>query len=295
MEKQKSKELDRIIRRIETLKEKRPGYEEVLEFFKEIVAEQYKVKPLIKAEPIDITEDMVKLKVKEGFPLLDKKQLKLDMKSVTALFENLCTVVRKRNDTLARDITKIQEELEAGNFDLETLFKWVVAEEETHLDTISGKLTLNREILLFLVKNSVKPVLEAYADLLKDHVDQKNWWRGYCPVCGSKPLIGELRRTKGERFLLCSSCGFEWRFKKMECPFCGNEENKKHRYFYVENESREYRVDVCEECRKYIKTIDGRELSEDVVLSVEDLGTLHLDLLAQKEGYERGVANILNV
>jgi hypothetical protein len=31
------------------------------------------------------------------------------------------------------------------------------------------------------------------------------------------------------------------------------------------------------------------------VLAVEDIGTLHLDFIAQKEGYAREVANILNV
>ena len=291
----KSQELDRVVQRIDAIAQKRPSHKEVLSFLKGIVTEQYEVKQQIKVEPIDIPEDMVKLKIREGFPLIDKKDLQLDIESATRLFKGLCAVVQKRNDKIAGDIKKINNVLDEGELDLETLFAKVLAEDEEYLDATAGKLELNQGLLLFLAKNSINPIIEAYADQLKDYVDQKHWWRGYCPVCGDKPIIAALRKKEGERFLLCSSCGFEWRFKRMMCPFCGNEDNKKHRYFYVENETRGYRADVCEKCRKYIKTIDTRELHEDVVLAVEDIGTLHLDILAQKEGYEREVANILNV
>ena len=171
----------------------------------------------------------------------------------------------------------------------------MVAEDDEYLDATDGKLELNKELILFLEKNSINPLLEAYADQLKGYIDQKKWWKGYCPICGSKPVIAALRKKEGERFLLCSSCGFEWRFSRMKCPFCGRQDREKHRYFFIEKESKAYRVDVCEKCKKYIKTIDTREIFEDVVLFVEDIGTLHLDIIAQQEGYEREVANILNV
>jgi FdhE protein len=106
-------------------------------------------------------------------------------------------------------------------------------------------------------------------------------------------MIGELRKDEGERFLLCSSCGFQWRFIRLKCPFCGNEDHEKLRHFHIEAEGKGYRVDVCEECKKYIKTIDIRELNMEVIPLVEDMGTLHLDIIAQNEGYKRGVASIL--
>jgi len=48
-----------------------------------------------------------------------------------------------------------------------------------------------------------------------------------------------------------------------------------------------YRVDVCEKCKRYIKTIDTKEIGEEVIPLIEDIGTLHLDILAQKEGYKK--------
>jgi FdhE protein len=280
-------ELDKAIRRIKAIEEKRPSHKEMLEFLKCIMTEQYRVKPRIEVEPVNISEEMAKLKLREGSALIDKRELKLDVDSATDLFKRLCKVVQKRSEKTTDDIEKISEELYTGRLNLEELFGKVVAGDEEYLHTTTEKLGLNEDLLLFLARNSINPILEAYASQLGEYVDQKSWWRGYCPICGSVPIMGELRKGEGERFLLCSSCGFQWRFKRMMCPFCGNEDQKKHRYFYIENETRGYRVDVCEECRRYIKTIDSREIKEEVVLPIEDIGTLHLDILAQKEGYER--------
>jgi FdhE protein len=72
---------------------------------------------------------------------------------------------------------------------------------------------------------------------------------------------------------------------RIKCPFCGNEEQQTLAYFSIEGEER-YRVDVCNECKRYIKTVDFRETREEANLDVEDIATLHLDMLANEEGYE---------
>jgi FdhE protein len=86
-----------------------------------------------------------------------------------------------------------------------------------------------------------------------------------------------------------------WRFKRVVCPFCGNDDSKKLRFFNTETDGKAYRVDVCEECKKYIKTIDLREVQEEVIPLIDDIGTLHLDIIAEKEGYKRGVPGILEM
>ena len=116
-------ELDRILERIDAMEQKRPSHKEVLEFLKGIVTEQYEAKEQIKVEPIDIKEDMVKLKTREGFPLVDKKDLKLDMESGTALFKRLCAVVQKRSDEIAGDLKKINEKLDEYNKEIQSLHK----------------------------------------------------------------------------------------------------------------------------------------------------------------------------
>jgi FdhE protein len=116
--------------------------------------------------------------------------------------------------------------------------------------------------------------------------DCAGWQEGYCPVCGSRAGMAELAGEEGRRSLSCSACTFRWQFKRLQCPFCGNEEMDKLGYF-VAGEG-PTRVDSCKACSRYIKTRDSRQGNADVPLDVEDLLTMHLDLLAAREGLERG-------
>ena len=294
MKKKKSEELSRIIKRINVIEKERPSHKEILQFVKGIIREQHKIKPSIKVKRIDINEETAKNQMKEGFPLIDKKDIKLDMNSAENLFKNICKALQ-RKEKIAPEIKKITQAIRKGEIDLKELFGKLIAGDKAYIDSAGEKTELNRWLLLFLAESSIHPVLEAYAEKLKGYVDQEIWFRGYCPVCGSAPVLGELRKDAGERFLQCSSCSFQWRFKRLACPFCGNEDHKKLRHFHTEADGKAYRVDVCEECKKYIKTIDLRELNVEVVPLVEDMSTLHLDIIAEKEGYKRGVPGILEM
>lgn len=294
MKKKRSEELNRIIRRINVIGKNRPSHKEILDFFKCIIREQHKIKPLIKAKRIDINEETAKKQMKEGFPLIDKKEIKPDMDSATTLFKNICKVLQ-RKEKIAPEIKKINQAIRNKEIDLLEIFGRLIDGDKGYIEFIANKSGLHTWLLTFLSESSIKPSLEAYAEKLKSYVDQESWYRGYCPVCGSQPERGELRIDVGERFLECSSCSFKWRFKRVVCPFCGNDDSKKLRFFNTEADGKAYRVDVCEECKKYIKTIDLRELNVEVVPLVDDIGTLHLDIIAEKEGYKRGVPGILEM
>ena len=183
---------------------------------------------------------------------------------------------------------RINQALRSKEINFAEFFKAVGAEDGRYISALSKKLKVSEDLLLFLAKNSLKPILETYANDLRDAVDQERWWKEYCPICGSPPSIARLRE-EGERFLVCSLCSFEWRFPRLMCPFCGNEDPKGLRYFHTEKEGKTNRVDVCEKCKGYIKTVDTRESQEEFIPLVEDMGTLHLDILALQEGYRRGV------
>lgn len=91
---------------------------------------------------------------------------------------------------------------------------------------------------------------------------------------------------EGRRYLSCSACFFKWPYKRLKCPYCGNEDPDLLTYFEAGEEPT--RVGVCRKCARYIKTRDSRKGHGDIPLEIEDLATLHLDLLAGKEGFERG-------
>jgi FdhE protein len=295
MKKKKPQELDRIIKRINVIGKIRPSHKEILDFYKYIIREQHKIKPLIKVKRIDINEETAKKQMREGFPLMDKKDMKLDMDSASTLFKKICRGLQRKDVRIAVEAKKISQALRKKEVDLEELFMRVLDSDTGYIDFIANKTGVHKWLLNFLAESSIKPSLEAYAEMLKGYVDQQSWLKGYCPVCGSQPERAELRMDVGERFLECSSCSYMWRFKRVVCPFCGNDDSKKLRFFNTDTDGKAYRVDVCEECKKYIKTIDLREVQEDVVPIIEDIGTLHLDIIAEKEGYTRGVPGFLEV
>ena len=278
-------EVEKIKRRVEAMVKERPSHKEALEFFREVMTEQYSIKSKVKTAPVEINEEDSKARLREGFPLIEKRALTLDVPSATRLFKRLCKTLN-RNKKASKDTEKINQALKNKDIDLLELFKQADYGNGNYIAALSKKLGVKEDVLLFLTKNSLKPIFEVYADKLKSYVDDEIWWRGYCPICGSEPFMAEFK-GEGARFLVCSSCNFEWRFNRLRCPFCENADHEKLRYFYTEKEGKAYRIDVCEKCKRYIKTIDTKELGEEVIPIIEDAGTLFLDVLAQKEGYKK--------
>jgi FdhE protein len=274
----------KIKKRTEKLVKERPSHKELLQFYKDIITEQYSALSKVKTVSIEISKADANEKIMQGFPLVEKKAFILDIPSATRLFRRLCKILSKTKKG-QRDSELITQAIRKKEIKLPELFRQIESENNEYIISLSEKLQVNPDVISFLATNSIKPIYEAYSKELKDYVDQERWWKGYCPICGSEPFMAELKE-QGARYLVCSSCGYEWRFKRLQCPFCENEEPKRHRYFYTEKEGRAYRVDVCEKCKRYIKTIDTTEIGE-VIPPLEDIGTLHLDILAQKEGYTK--------
>jgi FdhE protein len=86
-----------------------------------------------------------------------------------------------------------------------------------------------------------------------------------------------------ERRLACGCCGTRWRFKRIGCPYCGNEAPGRIDVFEIEGEAG-LRLDVCQDCKGYVKTV-ARERPPDLLLA--DWSTIHLDALAREKGFRR--------
>lgn len=284
-------ELDRMNERIDALSEERPSHKEILFFLRDVLTEKFKAKHSIQLDPIHMDEKLLQVKRKEGFSLVNKQDLMLDIPAATTLFKKLCECL-KQNQRVLQDIDRITRAVDNGDLDLKELLEKAAADDGEYVVDVSGRLKLEQgHLLVFLAENSLHPIFEAYAEKLKDYVEQEKWWKSYCPICASKPVIAELIGPERKKFLVCSCCGYEWRFVRTKCPFCENGERRKFKYFYTENEGRAYRVETCQKCKKYIKTVDTEELDLDeaIIPVIEDMGTLYLDVIAREEGYTREV------
>ncbi|MFH1639072.1 MAG: formate dehydrogenase accessory protein FdhE [Chloroflexota bacterium] len=137
-----------------------------------------------------------------------------------------------------------------------------------------------------LVGTALKPFLVKCSRLLSPLVDSKIWRRSYCPVCGGKADFAYLEKETGARFLVCARCDTEWLFLRLKCPYCGTQNQDKLGYFSIEGEP--YRMYVCRECHTYIKTLDLRLTTDEVLIPLERAVTLELDRKAIESGYKPG-------
>jgi FdhE protein len=143
--------------------------------------------------------------------------------------------------------------------------------------------------LSFFLYHSLRPSLCRCAhDLSTCLTDAPAWERGYCPICGSPPALAWLD-ADGRRALYCSFCWHSWALNRVVCPFCGTHDPQRLSYLHADQE-RDYRLDLCDACRKYIKTVDSRNLVRRAYPPLEQIASLHLDIKAAEAGFEAGLA-----
>ncbi len=116
-----------------------------------------------------------------------------------------------------------------------------------------------------------------------------------CPFCGSRPQVAVLRPEGdgGKRSLVCSLCSTEWNFRRVVCPNCG-EENKDRLPIFAASEFDYVRVEACDTCRTYIKSIDLTR-NGNAIPMVDELATLSLNLWAQENDYQKLRPNLFGV
>ncbi len=114
-----------------------------------------------------------------------------------------------------------------------------------------------------------------------------------CPFCGRRPGVGVLRPLGdgGQRSLVCSLCLGEWEFRRIVCPGCGEEDHAKLPVYTAE-QFEHVRVECCDSCRQYIKTVDltRNGLADPVV---DEIASIPLDLWAQQRGYAKLQVNLM--
>ena len=139
--------------------------------------------------------------------------------------------------------------------------------------------------------------LQPYAEYLADHTRQYpiHATPSHCPICGTKPQVGVLRPLGdgAKRSLICALCAHEWEYRRVVCPSCG-EENPYKLAVYSAAEFGHVRVEACDSCHSYIKTVD---LSKNglALPVVDELATIPLNLWASEHGYTKLQTNLLGI
>ena len=264
-----------------------PVYHDLLGLYRKLLVEKDKFEKTLTLKPIEVDTNFLEKKIKEGFPLFDRRKIPLDTGKLKEHFLKLTSLVKIRNEEGGK---KIEAAIKENKISIEEAGRSFLNEKD-YLEEKEA-LKLDAELFLFLTGNALLPFLEIYSEQLEHHLKGFQWNWGHCPICGGRAKIAELRGEEGRRFLLCSLCNHEWQFSRIRCPFCNNGNQEKLSYFTIDGKEG-FRVDLCMECKDYIKTLDSRKLNRDIILEIDDIATLHLDILAQKEGFKKsGFAEI---
>jgi FdhE protein len=278
--------LRKSLKTIEDYKIANPHYNDLLDILGEILILREEYRRSMKDSIFAVDERIIAQKMEGGLPLVDFTGGKFDLTRPQEYFNSLIGIAEKKMPDDAKNIIEI---IKDKQFDWEKMIlaSFDQTEEEPAIENKKNNDETEEDLDLIdlFVEESLRPELEYIADKYGKIVAKSGWTEGYCPICGKEPKIGEIREEEeGRRYLFCHQCGYKWNFRRIKCPFCGNEEQHSLAYFAVEGEER-YRVDVCNKCRRYIKIVDLPKTAEDVNLDVEDIATLHLDMLAYEEGY----------
>ncbi len=139
--------------------------------------------------------------------------------------------------------------------------------------------------------------LQPYAVAIRSRSNLR--WDGpmpfLCPFCKRKPGLGVLRPLGdgGQRSMVCSFCLGEWEFRRIVCPGCG-EENHAKLPVYTAEELKHVRVECCDSCRCYIKTVDLTKSGRGEPI-VDEMAAIPLDLWAQEQGYTKLQTNLVQL
>jgi FdhE protein len=282
--------IDLIVRRLREVAQDSPELEDAARLYSVML-------PLLgiadlHAGAVSLTPEAAREKMEQGLPLLCDLALDFDKQAVSELMMQLAAALEDaggNEPSRSAAARCIREAFENGAVDMDDLLPHIAEGENDAFCAAAERLDLEPGLLRVLAQNSLRPALQAWSRQVSPMAAGIPWQRNYCFVCGAGALLAELQDDNQVKHLRCGQCGADWRVRRLQCMHCGNENHRTLGYLYAEGRQARMRVEVCEECKGYIKVIAAFTPTPPELLPVEDLATMHLDFAAEERGYSRTV------
>ncbi len=272
--------LDDALKMLEQLGRERPDLREAALLQRDIMLCQYR--PPAPVSPWLPDADEVRLRVARGIPLLPGHESEFDLAHAEGVLRALLKLVERRRETKTQ-ARAIQQAARAPLI----ARGWLLTALAGDAEALAAEAErLDASLLPRLLRWSIAPSLQAWVAAADPKLDLERWQMGYCPICGEWPALGEWRGVELTRRLRCGLCGGDWRAQRLRCPFCETTDTSLLGYFSAEGDAR-WRVETCDNCRNYVKTETTFDALPAMLLAVENLRSLHLDVLAEERGLGR--------
>lgn len=238
--------------------------------------------PMIEAVPA-LSAEQAAEKLSAGVALLRGEPLVIDAGGFRRRWQSICEVIGREQK--AQVPSAIAAALRLRKFDPQDLTNEILAGRPQAIHAQADALGLDVPLTSTVLWLTLFPVLSAIQTALAPLRRTSRWEHGYCPTCGSWPLLGEYRGLEQVRWLRCGLCADEWEFSRLQCPFCGNTDHRLLGYLHVDGEDGKCRACVCDGCRGYLKTLFTLFPLAAPTLLVADIATMHLNLVAAERDY----------
>ncbi len=229
---------------------------------------------------VSISSQEATAKLMKGMPLLSWRDIEPDWSMLLRCLNDVLLALNRHFPTLAKRVESLQTKI----YDL-TLAQEVV--KACYLgQSLPGAISRKEEsrILRLAGQAAFRPFLCTQRKVLMPLVDQELWRKGSCPVCGGLPDFAFLDKEQEARWLVCCRCDAQWVFRRLQCPYCDNQDQDT--VCFLTDEEGYYRVYLCEECHSYLKAVDLGKKEPVIDVSGHRTETLDLDRQAQDKGYK---------
>ncbi|WHZ03070.1 formate dehydrogenase accessory protein FdhE [Neobacillus sp. YX16] len=231
--------------------------------------------------PESITPNLDKAPMSAGVPAAALTSINFKIPLFLQWIEEINGLLSQKNPELETKLAGISALLNE-----ETAIRWIdeaFSFNSMYFASFAEENGLEEWIPQFLAETALRPYLQLIAEKIQHEITHAVPGAG-CPVCGEPARLAVLE-DEGKKVMTCPRCLAHWHAKRIECAHCGNDDHKTIQYITIEGDASS-QIQVCEKCTGYIKVIDTRQYLSKPSAAMLDLNTIHLDFVAQEQGYQ---------
>lgn len=278
---------------IEKFSKQHPAHQKILSAFHPLFTRTMELRSAFAGRDIPL-QSLDVTRMGHGVPVLADVSLEF----LAPWIEQSCEAIAPLLLELAPDgdeLAAIFTAQQQGVLNIADCSAYYIEQDTQSLTAAAEEAGVNPALLGFVLSRVLAAPVGALAEKVQAMPGERVWKQGFCPICGGFPSVATLARPAptdldslvgggGEKYLHCSLCANEWRYRRDACPACENSDPGTREMVFVEDNKHE-RVEACTKCKSYFVCIDLREYAEDPDLQAAPLGLMHLDIVAAQKGF----------
>jgi FdhE protein len=186
----------------------------------------------------------------------------------------------------------VRQAIDAERIDLEALLILAIRRDQGAIRANAAKAGLNGDLLWLIADLTVAPFAHGLLDRLFGAMPLDSrlraaldaWTHGYCPLCGSWPVLLETLGTNHR--VRCSFCAAAWDRTDRGCLYCG-ETGEGFQTIAPDPMEPGRVIETCGTCRGYTKVIPADTSLPFPLVALADLESMDLDIAALQRGCAR--------